>query len=101
MSRKKLQQLLSLPGNDSRIAIFTHANPDPDSIASAAVLRYILMKKKNRRPPIIYDGIIGWAENRTMVELLEIPVTPIADTVQSEYDFRVIVDCQPASGNSR
>src|SRR5207248_2475704 len=44
------------------------------------------------------DGLISRAENRAMVELLELPLIPIEDVEWAEGDLVVMVDSQPNTG---
>lgn len=85
---------------DERILIMTHDNPDPDSIASAAALRYVIMQKTGKRPTIGYGGIIGRAENIAMYRELDIKLTPTSELKIEDYDRLALVDCQPEAGNS-
>ena len=80
--------------------IVAHDNPDPDSLSSAAALRYILAKKFRIRSKIIYGGIVGRAENKTMVQLLKIPAAPIHEIPIDKFNHFALVDTQPGTGNN-
>jgi len=75
----------------SRLAIFTHDNPDPDSIASAAALRAIA-EHLGVEADIVYFGDIGHQENRAFVNLLGIELTPYGDVDIDDYDTIAYVD---------
>src|SRR6056297_266888 len=60
-----------------RVVLSSHINPDPDALASMLGLRAVI---EHRRPEVdvtlTLDGMLARAENRAMVELLEIPLVP-------------------------
>lgn len=97
---ESLQRLLSLPYEEGKLLILTHDNPDPDSIASAAAMKYLLEQRRGADATAAYTGIIGRAENRAMMELLDLPVVPMNDIDFSEYLFIALLDAQPHTGNS-
>jgi nanoRNase/pAp phosphatase (c-di-AMP/oligoRNAs hydrolase) len=75
----KARQLAELlESTDETLAILTHDNPDPDSIASAVALREIAAAY-DLEADIVYDGEIGHQENRAFVNLLGIDLTARAD----------------------
>ncbi|WP_129115629.1 DHH family phosphoesterase [Halegenticoccus tardaugens] len=68
----KARQLADiLDETDGTLAILTHDNPDPDSIASAVALQAIA-REYDVDADILYDGDIGHQENRAFVNLLGI-----------------------------
>lgn len=83
-----------------RVLIVTHDNPDPDSIAAAVALRHLLLVKTGQDAVITYGGIVGRGENRSMVELLEIPLVPIAELDIDQFAVVCMVDTQPNTGNN-
>ncbi|MFC6724305.1 DHH family phosphoesterase [Halobium palmae] len=89
----KARQLADLlEGADGDVAILTHDNPDPDSIASAVALRMIALEY-DLDADILYRGDIGHQENRAFVNLLGIELTP-RDEARSleEYGAVALVD---------
>jgi nanoRNase/pAp phosphatase (c-di-AMP/oligoRNAs hydrolase) len=70
------------------LAIFTHDNPDPDSIASAVALREIAAAY-DLEADIIYAGEIGHQENRAFVNLLGIELTARSEA-QSLDDYGAV-----------
>ncbi|MFC5366947.1 DHH family phosphoesterase [Salinirubrum litoreum] len=95
----KARQLADLlESTDETLAILTHDNPDPDSIASAIALREIAMEY-GLEADIVYDGEIGHQENRAFVNLLGIDLTARADAPPlDEYGAVALVD-QMKSGD--
>ena len=74
-----------------KIAIMTHDNPDPDTLASAMCLGYIA-SIYDIESDILYGGEVGHQETRAMVNLLEIPMTNFSDIDISEYDSIALID---------
>lgn len=89
----KARQLAELlESTDETLAILTHDNPDPDSIASAVALREIAMEY-DLEADIVYDGEIGHQENRAFVNLLGIELTARADAPPlDDYGAVALVD---------
>ena len=89
----KARQLADLlEGVDGRLAILTHDNPDPDSIASAVALQAIA-GEHGAEADILYHGDMGHQENRAFVNLLGIDLLSRAEAPPlSEYGAVAIVD---------
>ncbi len=88
----KARQLADvIEGTESRLAIVTHDNPDPDSIAAAAALNAIA-DHLGVAADILYFGDIGHQENRAFVNLLDIELTPYKDVDIDDYDTVALVD---------
>ncbi len=83
-----------------KVLIVTHDNPDPDSIASAVALRHLILMKTGQDAVLTYGGVIGRSENRKMVDLLDIPLVPIAELDLGQFAVVGMVDTQPNSGNN-
>lgn len=97
--KDKLEELLNLP-LDGKLLIFTHDNPDPDSIASAAAMAHLLREKRGVDATLAYSGIIGRAENRAMVEQLDFQIHHLDDLDTAQFAHLALVDAQPGTGNS-
>lgn len=83
-----------------RLIVLAHDNPDPDSISSAVTLAYIVKNKFKIPCSIKYGGIVGRAENRAMIRVLDFKVTPFVESdIKSNIDF-ALVDTQPKTGNN-
>jgi nanoRNase/pAp phosphatase (c-di-AMP/oligoRNAs hydrolase) len=77
---------------DEGLAILTHDNPDPDSIASAVALQAIA-EAHDVEADILYDGDIGHQENRAFVNLLGIELLSLSDEESlDEYGLVALVD---------
>jgi nanoRNase/pAp phosphatase (c-di-AMP/oligoRNAs hydrolase) len=91
----QLQDVLA--ASESRVAIVTHSNPDPDSIASAVALQAIAAHV-GVEAEIIYVGEIGHQENRAFVNLLGIDLVDWDDVDPGDYDTFAMVDHEQAAG---
>ncbi len=100
MTKQELEEKLLTPLKGKRkVLILTHDNPDPDSIAAAFGLRYILKKTLGITAVIAYGGIIGRVENQSMVKLLHIDMVNISEVSIRNFSIIALVDCQPHTGN--
>jgi len=101
---KNAQKLLSFFEREqkkvSSLLILTHDYPDPDSIASAFALKYLVEKFYNLKAKIVYGGIISRIENLYMVKLLKIPVSKLQNKDFVDYQKVALVDTQPYFGNN-
>ena len=83
----------------ARVVLVSHVNPDPDALASMLGLQMLLELRQPGKPvTLTVDGMIARAENRAMVELIPIPLTPIDQLVLTPEDAVVMVDSQPGTG---
>ena len=83
-----------------KIVIFIHNNPDPDAIASAWGMQYLLRKLLKTENRIVYGGLIGRAENKVMVKLLKIKLSHLPNIGLSNKNGFILVDTQPGMGNN-
>ena len=84
----------------SCLIVLTHDNPDPDALASAFALFKLVASFDSLVVRIGFGGIVGRAENRTMVKVLSLPVTPARDLSFGDGDLVALVDTQPGTGNN-
>lgn len=96
----KLKTLCEILKNCKRLLILTHNNPDPDSIASASGLKYLLAEQLGVKSTIAYGGIIGRAENRAMLKHLKLKLSHIGRIRVKRYEHIALVDTQPGAGNN-
>lgn len=95
-----LEQKLKILDPGEKVLIMPHDNPDPDALASAWGLSFVLKKERDISATIAYGGLIGRAENRAMVHELEIPLHPYSRSLLNKHKRVIMVDCQPHTGNS-
>jgi hypothetical protein len=69
------------------VLVLTHDNPDPDSIASAVALAFLLEKRTAVEARVVYGGIIGRSENLALVKVLRLPISPVSQVVFDEHDL--------------
>jgi nanoRNase/pAp phosphatase (c-di-AMP/oligoRNAs hydrolase) len=97
---QRLEGLASAVRDASHVLILPHNNPDPDAIASAVALRYLLEKQFGIASQVLYKGVIGRAENRALVRYLDRPLARLTSSKQLRAAALAVVDTQPAFGNS-
>lgn len=98
-AQRLLERLLAAVDDERPVAIYTHDQPDPDSIASAYALQHLLTRRLEVDSIIAFGGTIGRATNRAMVELLGIRMHPISSVRHEEYGTHCMIDTQPETGN--
>lgn len=84
-----------------RWLVLTHDNPDPDALASAALLARLLRDGFGRKVTAGYSGLIGRAENQEMVKSLHLRLSHLRHLSLSRYTHFALVDAQPRTGNHR
>lgn len=98
--QERLKQLLAAVERSPRILILPHNDPDPDAIAGAVGLRYLLQTTLEVECTIAYKGIIGRAENRALARYLGHPLQRLR-RADFQADVAVaLVDTQPGFGNN-
>lgn len=95
-----LKKLAKLASGEKRALIIMQNNPDPDAIASAAALKLLLKEIADCESSIIYGGVIGRAENRSMLKYLGTSMRSVAEAPIEKYDIVAMVDTQPGFGNN-
>ena len=84
----------------SPLLILTHDYPDPDALASAYGLKYLVEKAFHMSARIVYQGVIGRMENRTMTRILKLPVYKLKPEDLDKYKHVALVDTKPAFENN-
>ena len=95
MSNDRLNSLLEAVDGMDNLLILPHNDPDPDAIASAAALGYLLAEKLNMETNLAYHGIIGRAENKALVNYLDQPFQALATVDAWDVPHVALVDTQP------
>jgi nanoRNase/pAp phosphatase (c-di-AMP/oligoRNAs hydrolase) len=84
----------------TQLLIIPHNDPDPDAIATAVGLRYLVATKYGIEARIGYCGIIGRSENKAFVRYLDHPLYKL-DLNEINQDIHIaLVDTQPDVGNN-
>jgi nanoRNase/pAp phosphatase (c-di-AMP/oligoRNAs hydrolase) len=97
ISRRSDRFLAGLEGF-SGATIVSHVHPDPDSLGSMVGLAHLIETCAGLPVQITQDGPICRAENRAMVETLDLNLTPIEKIDWTANDAVVMVDSQPKTG---
>src|SRR5437899_11913204 len=61
------------------VTFVSHVHPDPDSLGSMLGLAHLVESCLNKPTRLTRDGLISRAENRAMVEMLNIRLDPIEE----------------------
>jgi len=80
------------------VTLVSHIHPDPDSLGSMVGLAHLIDHKLGLPVRMTQDGQIGRAENRAMVDCLDIDLVPIRAIRWSDKNAVVMVDSQPKTG---
>jgi nanoRNase/pAp phosphatase (c-di-AMP/oligoRNAs hydrolase) len=84
-----------IESTEDQMAIVTHDNPDPDSIASAIALQAIA-EHSEVEADICYFGEIGHQENRAFVNLLGVDLLAITEVEDLDpYDTIALLEGEP------
>lgn len=100
MPTKQLEALAKVISDRGDILILPHNDPDPDAIAAAVALRYLFKELTNVESQIVYQGHIGRAENKALVQYLEKPLRHLNHFDLQSASKIALVDTQPGAGNN-
>lgn len=101
LNSSMLNKLDGIIKDAKHLLIIVHTNPDPDAIASASALQYIIKQRYDKiDTSIAYSGNIDRVENQMMVKELDIYLKQISKINWAKYDRVAMVDTQPGSGNN-
>ncbi len=100
-TRRRLPDLIRTIEGTQRLLILTHDNPDPDSLASAFALKYLARRYCHNPATVAYGGIIGRAENHTLIRECHLNPHHLCDIKWASYDGLALVDHQPRRGMIR
>ena len=81
-----------------RVTFVSHVYPDPDSLGSMYGLAHLVGSCLGKPTRLTRDGPVSRAENRTMVELLNLELLPVEELDWSRNEAVVMVDSQPNTG---
>lgn len=81
-----------------RVTFVSHVQPDPDCLGSMLGLAYLVETCLGISTRLTRDGHICRAENRAMVDLLDLDLVPIEEIDWLPGEAVVMVDSQPNTG---
>lgn len=93
----KLDSLIEVLSN-RHVYIQTHNYPDPDALASAGGLQFLL-STRGIQSTICYKGHIDKFNTLQMIELLPIEIHPESEFELHDNDYLILVDCQKGNNN--
>ncbi len=97
--QQRSERLLATLAPFPKIVIVSHVNPDPDALASMLGLKALIDHCLPGKSIILtMDGMIARAENRAMVDLVPIPLTPVQAVSFDTATAVIMVDSQPHTG---
>ena len=96
----KVAKLADLLWDKNHLLIVIQDNPDPDAIASAFALGHLAQSLFNIQCSIVHAGIIGRAENKSLVRYLRLHLYYFDQINLKDYDIIAMVDTQPRTGNN-
>jgi nanoRNase/pAp phosphatase (c-di-AMP/oligoRNAs hydrolase) len=88
-SKSILNQILE--ADLSKVAIFSGAGVDPDGLASAEVMRYII-EMNGGEAIVFYRGSFNRSQNKTMRQTLNLNVNPLEEYEAGTYTLLISVD---------
>jgi nanoRNase/pAp phosphatase (c-di-AMP/oligoRNAs hydrolase) len=95
-----LDNLREILEGHSQLLIIPHNDPDPDAIATAVGLHYLVAMLFGLDARIGYQGLIGRAENKALVRYLNNPLHKLNDKEMTQDVPIALVDTQPGAGNN-
>lgn len=98
LTRRRSDRFLAGLADASRVTFVSHVNPDPDSLGSMMGLAHLVETSLEKPTRLTRDGLISRAENRTLVDQLDINLLPIDEAGWIEGEAVVMVDSQPNTG---
>ncbi len=78
-----------------RVAIFSHALPDPDAVGSMMGMSWLL-NKLGVESDCFFVGPISHPQNVAMINLLDTGLKTIEEFDPQEYDFNILLDTVPS-----
>jgi nanoRNase/pAp phosphatase (c-di-AMP/oligoRNAs hydrolase) len=95
---RRSDRFLSGLQDTNSVTFVSHVHPDPDSLGSMLGLAHLVETSLGKRTRLTRDGLISRAENKAMVDLLDIDLIPIEKLSWHGGEALVMVDSQPNTG---
>lgn len=97
---RRLAELLAAFDGADRAIVLTHDNPDPDALASAAALAFLLETRASLATTVAFGGIVGRAENRALIQEMGVEFQRVESLDLATGTAIALVDTQPRAGNN-
>ncbi len=98
---QRLAGLLDAVEGAEDLLVVTHDNPDPDALASAAALSFLLERSAGLSCSLAFGGIVGRAENKALIDEIGAEFKRLGRNVEISSQTAVaLVDTQPRAGNN-
>jgi len=94
-NRPRVRKLLKLLEGKQNILITSHTHPDPDALASALGIAYLVRAKLPVKVTLSFKGRLGGGINERFVQLANLNAEPWDDAKIPSYDAIILMDCQP------
>lgn len=101
LDREKLEAFLKACSTGKPLYIMTHDHPDPDALASAAGVQYLIKQALDVKAKIVFGGLVGRPENRAMKSYLRAEYRRFSSDLFKRDITLIMVDAQPGAGNHR
>lgn len=98
LTRRRSDRFLASLADAERVTFVSHVNPDPDSLGSMLGLAHLVENCLDKPTRLTRDGLINRAENKALVELLNIELAPVEEVDWAPNEAVVMVDSQPNTG---
>ena len=85
-------------GSVTSVTFVSHVHPDPDSLGSMMGLAHLVETSLGIPTRMTRVGLISRAENKAMVDLLNLELIPISKIKWEQGEALVMVDSQPNTG---
>src|SRR5262249_22065059 len=95
---RRSDRFLAGLSNVPRVTFVSHVQPDPDSLGSMMGLAHLVETCLGVPTRLTRDGTIAGAENRAMVEFLDLELMAIDDITWQRGEAVVMVDSHPNPG---
>src|SRR5262249_49012416 len=95
---RRSDQFLAGLATATRVTFVSHVHPDPDSLASMMGLAHLVETRLDTPTRLTRDGMVSRAENRAMIEVLDLELHPVDEVSWLEGEALVMVDSQPNTG---
>ncbi len=99
-TQRKFERLRTLLQGRKGMLIVLQDFPDPDAIAAGAALRALANTLANLPCSLAHGGVIVRAENKALVDYLDLNLRPLRELDLSRFDLIALVDTQPGTGNN-